>query len=247
MWSQPSNLSSKFMPISEVSQIRTNLQIYKTPIKQTLIYNNQNYTNPHNYDLNYFGTLFSSGNFIQKQQEQINQSPFIQNKDYNFFLKSSLEKSNLKITPGSEYKIHNNENNNKNICNKNIKTETKKNLYEMFNSVKNENFNNINNSNLFISPQNKIKRKTIFECSASTNNESLSSLRKKKRRARKNREQLKYLSLFYHENKHWTKEQIKKISEEIGLKENKVYKWLWDQKNKEYKSSKFFVTNNKTD
>ena len=247
MWSQPSNLSSKFMPISEVSQIRTNLQIYKTPIKQTLIYNNQNYTNPHNYDLNYFGTLFSSGNFIQKQQEQINQSPFIQNKDYNFFLKSSLEKSNLKITPGSEYKIHNNENNNKNICNKNIKTETKKTLYEMFNSVKNENFNNINNSNLFISPQNKIKRKTIFECSASTNNESLSSLRKKKRRARKNREQLKYLCLFYHENKHWTKEQIKKISEEIGLKENKVYKWLWDQKNKEYKSSKFVVTNNKTD
>ena len=174
MWSQPSNLSSKFMPISEVSQIRTNLHIYKTPIKQTLIYNNQNYTNPHNYDLNYFGTLFSSGNFIQKQQEQINQSPFIQNKDYNFFLKSSLEKSNLKITPGSEYKIHNNENNNKNICNKNIKTETKKNLYEIFNSVKNENMNNINNSNLFISPQNKIKRKTIFECSASTNNESLS-------------------------------------------------------------------------
>ena len=247
MWSQPSNLSSKFMPISEVSQIRTNLHIYKTPIKQTLIYNNQNYTNPHNYDLNYFGTLFSSGNLIQKQQEQINQSPFIQNKDYNFFLKSSLEKSNLKITPGSEYKIHNNENNNKNICNKNIKTEKKKNLYEIFNSVKNENLNNINNSNLFISPQNKIKRKTIFECSASTNNESLSSLRKKKRRARKNREQLKYLSLFYHENKHWTKEQIKKISEEIGLKENKVYKWLWDQKNKEYKSSKFVVTNNKTD
>ena len=247
MWSQPSNLSSKFMPISEVSQIRTNLQIYKTPIKQTLIYNNQNYTNPHNYDLNYFGTLFSSGNFIQKQQEQINQSPFIQNKDYNFFLKSSLEKSNLKITPGSEYKIHNNENNNKNICNKNIKTETKKNLYEMFNSVKNENFNNINNSNLFISPQNKIKRKTIFECSASTNNESLSSLRKKKRRARKNREQLKYLSLFYHENKHWTKEQIKKISEDTGLKENKVYKWLWDQKNKEYKSTKFVVINNNND
>ena len=247
MWSQPSNLSSKFMPISEVSQIRTNLHIYKTPIKQTLIYNNQNYTNPHNYDLNYFGTLFSSGNLIQKQQEQINQSPFIQNKDYNFFLKSSLEKSNLKITPGSEYKIHNNENNNKNICNKNIKTETKKNLYEIFNSVKNENLNNINNSNLFISPQNKIKRKTIFFFFFLKNNESLSSLRKKKRRARKNREQLKYLSLFYHENKHWTKEQIKKISEEIGLKENKVYKWLWDQKNKEYKSSKFVVTNNKTD
>ena len=157
MWTQQSTLSSKFMPISEVSQIRTNLQIYKTPIKQTLINNNQNYTNPNNYELNYFGTLFSSGNTNQKQQEQINQSPFILIKDYNFFLKTSLEKSNLKITPGSEYKIHNNENENKNICNK--KEETKKNLYEMFNSVKNE---NKNNSNLFISPQNKIKYKKIF-------------------------------------------------------------------------------------
>ena len=242
MWTQQSTLSSKFMPISEVSQIRTNLQIYKTPIKQTLINNNQNYTNPNNYELNYFGTLFSSGNTNQKQQEQINQSPFILIKDYNFFLKTSLEKSNLKITPGSEYKIHNNENDNKNICNK--KKKKKKNLYEMFNSVKNE---NKNNSNLFISPQNKIKYKKIFECSASTNNESLNSLRKKKRRARKNSEQLKYLSLFYHENKHWTKEQIKKISETIGLKENKVYKWLWDQKNKEYKSSKFIVTSNKSE
>ena len=180
MWTQQSTLSSKFMPISEVSQIRTNLQIYKTPIKQTLINNNQNYTNPNNYELNYFGTLFSSGNLNQKQQEQINQSPFIPIKDYNFFLKTSLEKSNLKITPGSEYKIHNNENENKNICNK--KEETKKNLYEMFNSVKNE---NKNNSNLFISPQNKIKYKKIFECSASTNNESLNSLRKKKKKSKK--------------------------------------------------------------
>ena len=53
--------------------------------------------------------------------------------------------------------------------------------------------------------------------------------------------------MFYHENKHWTKEQIKKISEDTGLKENKVYKWLWDQKNKEYKSTKFVVINNNND
>ena len=248
MWSQPSNISSKFMPISEVSQIRTNLpQVYKTPIKQTLI-NNQNYSNPFNFDLNqYFGTLFSSDHPIPKTQEQINQSPFIQNKDFNFFLfKTSLEKSNLKITPGSEYKIHNNENNNYNN-NNNIEGETKKNLYEIFNSVKNENNSNKIYSNLFSSPQNIIKHKKIFECSASTNNESMSSMRKKKKRARKNSEQLKYLSMFYHENKHWTKEQIKKISEETGLKENKVYKWLWDQKNKEYKSTKFVVINNNND
>ena len=120
----------------------------------------------------------------------------------------------------------------------------KKNLYEIFNSVKNEENNKKNNSNLFISPQNKIKNKKIFECSASTNNESLSSLRKKKRRSRKNSEQLKKLSKFYSENKHWTKQQIKKISEETGLKENKVYKWLWDQRNKELKTAKFVVTNN---
>ena len=49
------------------------------------------------------------------------------------------------------------------------------------------------------------------------------------------------LSKFYNENKNWTKGQIKEISEIIGLKENKIYKWLWDQKNKEYKATKFVV------
>ena len=36
-------------------------------------------------------------------------------------------------------------------------------------------------------------------------------------------------------------EKIKRISEEIGLEENKVYKWLWDQKNKEHKNAKFVI------
>jgi hypothetical protein len=58
---------------------------------------------------------------------------------------------------------------------------------------------------------------------------------------RKNVEQIELLSKFYNENKNWSKEQIKRISETIGLKENKIYKWLWDQKNKEYKSTKFVV------
>ena len=70
---------------------------------------------------------------------------------------------------------------------------------------------------------------------------SAKSSQKKKRRFRKNYEQLQKLSLFYSENKHWSKNQIKKISEETGLKENKVYKWLWDQKNKEYRNAKFIV------
>ena len=139
MWPLPnSNLSSKFMPISEVSKIRNNIpQIYKTPNKQTLIQNPNNST-PFNFDFNYFfGTLFSSG----KKQEN-NNSPYLQNKDNFFLFKTSLEKSSLKITPGSEYKI---QNENKNIINQN--EQTKKNLYETFNSVKNDIFLNAKNNN----------------------------------------------------------------------------------------------------
>ena len=141
----------------------------------------------------------------------------------------------------------------------------KKNLYETFNSVKNEyfltskketnnnneNINNNNNKNnkissntqfLFSSPK-AIKRKKIFECLDSTNITDISTTRKKKKRFRKNSEQLKYLLLFYNKNKHWNKKEIKKLSEEIGLKENKVYKWLWDQRNKELKNAKFIIAN----
>ena len=261
MWSQSlqsSNNSSKFMPISEVSQIKNNLnQVYKTPIKQSLI-QNQNNTTPFNFNFNtFFGTIFSSGNY---NPEQINNSPFLQNKDNFFLFKSSLEKTNLKITPGSEYKIQNENINNMNQ----IKNEqTKKNLYETFNSVKNECFltskkeinnnnDNINNNNnklssnnqfLFSSPRG-IKRKKIFECLDSTNITDISTSRKKKKRFRKNSEQLKYLLLFYKKNKNWNKKEIKKLSEEIGLKENKVYKWLWDQRNKELKNAKFIIANN---
>ena len=259
MWSQSlqsSNISSKFIPISEVSQNNLN-QVYKTPIKQSLI-QNQNNTTPFNFNFNnFFGTLFSSGN--NYRPEQINNSPFLQNKDNFFLFKTSLEKSNLKITPGSEYKIQNENINNMNQINNG---QTKKNLYETFNSVKNECFltskkeinnnnDNINNNNnklssnnqfLFSSPRG-IKRKKIFECLDSTNITDISTTRKKKKRFRKNSEQLKYLLLFYNKNKHWNKKEIKKLSEEIGLKENKVYKWLWDQRNKELKNAKFIIAN----
>ena len=49
------------------------------------------------------------------------------------------------------------------------------------------------------------------------------------------------LKKFYKEHKIWSKAQIKEISQTIGLKENKVYKWLWDQRNKEMKATKFVV------
>lgn len=107
-----------------------------------------------------------------------------------------------------------------------------------FSSSPNSHENNNNNINK--------KQKIIFECSGSdvATNGSLKSHLKKKR-FRKNNEQLVHLSSFYSKNKNWSKKQIKEISERIGLKENKIYKWLWDQKNKEFKANKFIVNKGK--
>ena len=169
-----------------------------------------------------------------------------------------------------------------NSSNLNINELSKKNLSELFNNAKNEQFlydaangknefNNINNSHhiniinsnkidikseirkknsklqishqfIFSSPRIIKKPKKIFECSGSTiaTNSSVKS-GTKKRRFRKNNEQLSLLKQFYNEHKYWSKAQIKEISLTIGLKENKVYKWLWDQRNKEMKATKFVV------
>ena len=37
---------------------------------------------------------------------------------------------------------------------------------------------------------------------------------------------------------------IKEISNVVGIKETKVYKWLWDKRNKEEKKMKFLVLKN---
>ena len=105
---------------------------------------------------------------------------------------------------------------------------------------KEANIPEINNENI-----NNDKKKILFECSEE-NNSQPNLLKKffKKKRLRKNNNQIILLSKFYKENKIWTKKQIKEISEKIGLKENKIYKWLWDQKNKEYKASKFIINKN---
>ena len=90
-------------------------------------------------------------------------------------------------------------------------------------------------------------KKIIFECSGTNGNNNAGIVKNllKKKRLRKNNKQLELLSKFYSENKIWSKKQIKEISEHIGLKENKIYKWLWDQKNKEFKVAKFVVNKNK--
>ena len=94
--------------------------------------------------------------------------------------------------------------------------------------------------NMFSSPLDAKKPRKLFECSGSTMNTDSKS-NQKKRRFRKNNDQLKMLNDFYEKNKQWTKSQIQEISRATGLKENKVYKWLWDQRNKEYKETKFIV------
>ena len=168
-----------------------------------------------------------------------------------------------------------------NSLNNNNNDFSKKNLYELFNSAKNDLFlsdmkkrnNNINNINfinnnnnisgsnnmneiikkkninlqispqfMFSSPRNIKKSKKIFECSGSTAASNYSNkIIYKKRRFRKNNDQLSLLKQFYEENKTWSKSQIKELSQKLSLKENKVYKWLWDQRNKEIKANKFVI------
>ena len=167
-----------------------------------------------------------------------------------------------------------------NPLNNNNNDFSKKNLYELFNSAKNEHFlsdmkkrnNNSNNTNfinnnnifsgnnknevlkkkninlqispqfMFSSPRNIKKSKKIFECSGSTAASNYSNkIIYKKRRFRKNNDQLSLLNKFYEENKTWSKSQIKELSQRLSLKENKVYKWLWDQRNKEIKANKFVI------
>lgn len=58
------------------------------------------------------------------------------------------------------------------------------------------------------------------------------------KRMRKNREQLKALKRLYEQSESlWTKEEQMMIARQLGLKEQQVYKWCWDQIQKRRKSS----------
>ena len=331
-----SNIQQKILPSDQTkNNIPDPIPLYQTPIKQSLNIQRSNDTPPLQFDFNfYFGNLWSSGHLPQHFETSMNNSVTQNNREANMLLfKSSMEKSGYKLTPMSEVKNINNSNlieyglnnNYPNTINNIYENDlnhnefTKKNLAELFNNAKNDEFlpsnkkinnnldnNNNNNTNNFnnniyypntgnnfsiipnnknvininnipyddwdndnkannkenINPNNKEKNKNfivneksdemfnspinkkpkkIFECSGSsiTTNSSKSSARK--RRFRKNNEQLLLLSQFFNEHKHWSKNQIKEISIRTGLKENKVYKWLWDQRNKEYKATKFII------
>ena len=125
----------------------------------------------------------------------------------------------------------------------------KNNAYNNKINIKNKNYNlQISRQFIYSSPcactMNINKPKKLFECSGGSTlatNSYNSRIINKNKRFRKNNDQITILKKFYDEHKHWTKNQIKEISQKIGLKENKVYKWLWDQRNKEIKATKFIV------
>jgi len=158
--------------------------------------------------------------------------------------------TNVQILPEGENNIINNEKENdtkkENINSINTNKEINIKNFNKLQKDENANISIIFNGNTTLennAKMNNNNKKVIFECSESNggmNNLSAKNLLKKKR-LRKNNAQLGELSKFYLENKNWTKNQIKEISKNIGLKENKIYKWLWDQKNKEYKATKFVV------
>ena len=133
--------------------------------------------------------------------------------------------------------------------NKKIINNIKNNTYNNKINIKNKNYNlQISRQFIYSSPcacaMNINKPKKLFECSGGSTlatNSYNNRIINKNKRFRKNNDQITILKKFYDEHKHWTKNQIKEISQKIGLKENKVYKWLWDQRNKEIKATKFIV------
>ena len=86
---------------------------------------------------------------------------------------------------------------------------------------------------------------SVDEQPAAESTEEANSSEKKKKRCRKNKRQVEQLNMFYFEKgSKWNRSDIKEISNAVGIKETKVYKWLWDKRNKEEKKMKFLVLKN---
>ena len=203
------------------------------------IINSNEIHNEHNNYCNYYEDM-NYANFPMKTSYPINNNNIINN-----FYPTFTKVTNVKILSDTnkKEKVKKNENNLNNLENKK----------ENINQNNKINLNKDGKSNIIINKKIKDnkdditnkKAKIIFECSESkVNGVANSKIFLKKKRLRKNNEQIVLLSKFYMEHKNWSKKEIKEISENIGLKENKIYKWLWDQKNKEYKATKFIVNKN---
>ena len=258
-----SSLEKSGYKLSSISEIKSSNIVDKALHENNNnIYDNLNQNKFTKKNLNELFDNVKNDEFLNsnKKDNNIKNNSFEKNNIYycdikynninNIFIPNNCINNNLIFNHNSNNNLQNNEfdddkeNNNynfvdeQNIFNRNNENENK-------NKINNSEFNNMNinekkEEEIFSSPIKK-KPKKIFECSGSTlaTNSSKSSI--KKRRFRKNNDQIAMLLQFFNENKHWSRNQIKEISQKTGLKENKVYKWLWDQRNKEYKSTKFVI------
>ena len=184
---------------------------------------------------------YKKHNSINSFYDNFNYCPISNNNNIiNNIYPTFTKVTNVQILSDNDNnKSINNENENKKE-NINTNNNDKINIKNSNNTKKDEN----DNIDILINNESKLNnnnnKKVLFETIGNMNNINNKNFLKKKR-LRKNNQQLGLLSKFYTENKNWSKSQIKEMSEAIGLKENKIYKWLWDQKNKEYKATKFVV------
>ena len=241
------------MPI--IFLFKSSLEKSGFKLNKDKIINSNEIHNEHNNYCNYYEDI-NYANFPMKTNFPINNNNIINN-----FYPTFTKITNVKILSDTnkKEKVKKNDNNLNNLENK--KENINRNILRVNiygNDKKKEKDNKINlnkdgKSNIIINKSIKDnkdditnkKSKIIFECSESkVNGIANSKLFLKKKRLRKNNEQIVLLSKFYMEHKNWSKKEIKEISENIGLKENKIYKWLWDQKNKEYKATKFIINKN---
>lgn len=136
--------------------------------------------------------------------------------------------------------------NNKENINSNIMQSNNLNTNNSPNDNANNNSDCKISSSLSGSPNELKKQKVLFDVSGSTSaiSDNNNKYIGKKRRFRKNNEQLAILTNFYNTHSNWSKKQMKDICNITGLGENKVYKWLWDQRNKGIRNTKFVVNKN---
>jgi len=255
MFLSPTQLNKDNLPLNK----KAIEESYKlTPISQ-LKYSNSSNNSSNNSNNNNNNNIINKGN-NNPGNISINNNIGNNNKNNNDIAKKNLNelfnnaKNDNSLYDKEKMKFINNFNNfnNCNIINNiNHYSNNTMNNTNYINERKRFNRNcnlQISRQFIFSSPLCTTKPKKIFECSGSTlasmnsnNKNNVTPINNKNRRFRKNNDQISLLKKFYNEHKHWSKNQIKEISQKIGLKENKVYKWLWDQRNKEIKATKFVV------
>ena len=235
--------SYRLTPISQIKDSNSRNNSASNSNNNIVILNSSNKVNEQ-YEINNcdYNKNINTSNVIISDNEKENLNPSV-----NESTKKNLNElfnniKNDKFLYDENKKKMTSPNNNNNIISNN--NTTNNNQYRGFGNHRNRNYNlQISRQVIFSSPCISNKPKKIFECSGSSTLPTNSSNRgyNKNRRFRKNNEQIALLKKFYNDHKHWSKNQIKEISQKIGLKENKVYKWLWDQRNKEIKATKFVV------